>query len=314
MPCPNRAAWESPMTAATGTPAGNRPSCLVNPNCAFEGRTSARTERGTPKAASSSSSQARRLMSNSCVRDAFEASVANTSPPVRFHRSNESTVPTHRSPAADRDRSGSCSSSSHRNFVAEVSGSNGRPVRASIIGARPAARASSHKAAVRRHCQLITGPTGRPVARSQAAVDSRWFVTATAARSTDSPAASRHRSTATVTPVHSASASDSTQPGCGYRCSTGAEARATTRPDSSTRIAFEFVVPWSIASICDISSHSLASAQGLHRGSHRPRDRNDSAATERNRSGRRRRVRRGCAWARDVFAPRPPLRRRPGRR
>ena len=57
------------------------------------GPTSGSIDGGTSKSAQSSASHAPVRMSKSCVRDAFDASVAWRRPAVRFHRTQLSTVP-----------------------------------------------------------------------------------------------------------------------------------------------------------------------------------------------------------------------------
>ena len=42
-----------------------------------------------------------------------------------------------------------------------------RPVRSLIDEARSCVFSASQKGAVRRHCQITTGPTGRPVAQAE---------------------------------------------------------------------------------------------------------------------------------------------------
>ena len=60
-------------------------------------------------------------------------------------------------------------------MVAGNSGSSGNPVFAMTTSSWPAARSASQAAEVRRHCQVTTGPSGSPVWRFQARIDSRWF-------------------------------------------------------------------------------------------------------------------------------------------
>ena len=56
-------------------------------------------------------------------------------------------------------------------------------MRAVTSGSCPASRSSAQSAAVRRSCQTMARPSGRPVARSQTSVVSRWLVMPIAARS-----------------------------------------------------------------------------------------------------------------------------------
>ena len=162
--------------------------------------------RSTAKRSSSSSSQSSVSSDASIVRDAFVASVTCTSPPVSFQTSQVSTVP-NASPARP------CSRRSHSSFVAEKYGSGTSPVRSRI----KSGSSSRQRAAVRRSCQTIAGATGRPVARSQSSVVSRWFVIAT--RSTPSSPASP---AAARTLCQISSGSCSTQPGRGKCCGSSA--------------------------------------------------------------------------------------------
>ena len=96
--------------------------------------------------------------------------------------------------------------SSHASFVGGKRGSIGRPVRAIMSASCPAALSASHSFAVRRHCHVITGPSGLPVFLSQIRTDSRWL---------DMPIAEsfmldfslRHSKIATCVASHIASAS-----------------------------------------------------------------------------------------------------------
>ncbi len=149
------------------------------------------------------------------VRDAFDVSVACTppsGPPVSHHSSQLSTVPNANAASASTPPSWS----SHSSLVAEKYGSKTSPVRLRIIGSCPAARSSSHRAAVRRSCHTMARWRGWPVRRSQTTVVSRWFVIPIAA--TACPAASAAAAaSANVARVASrmSSGSCSTQPGRG---------------------------------------------------------------------------------------------------
>ena len=68
-------------------------------------------------------------------------------------------------------------------YVSEKYASIRRPVFSRIFSSQPSARSSSHRGAVRRHCQTIALYTGRPVSFSQTIVVSRWLVMPTAAMS-----------------------------------------------------------------------------------------------------------------------------------
>ncbi len=128
------------------------------------------------------------------------------------------------------------------------SGSRGKPVRAITSASYPSAFSASHSSAVRRHCHVMTGPTGSPVFLSQASMDSRWFEMPRAVTSA-SGALFRQLVTACCVACHIALASCCTQPGFGCSIGTGADALAMMLPFSSIKIAFEFVVPSSIARI-----------------------------------------------------------------
>ena len=152
-------------------------------------------------------------MSKSIVRLAFVASVAKTSPPVRFQISQVSMVPRARS----SDTGTPPSPSSHSNLVPLKYGSSTRPVRRRTRSSAPWAASSSHRAAVRRSCQTMAWPYGFPVVRSHATTVSRWLVIPIAAtdeaptRSTTSRSVSRADSQISA-------ASCSTQPGRGKYC------------------------------------------------------------------------------------------------
>ena len=98
-----------------GTPGPHAAPAPVTPNGPLEGRTCGRASTGTPNSEHSSWCHRSDLMSNSMVRAALVASVAWTSPPVRFHTIQLSTVPSARSgPAATPP-----SVSIHSSFEAE---------------------------------------------------------------------------------------------------------------------------------------------------------------------------------------------------
>ena len=163
---------------------------------------------------SSSQSTVSRLRHS--VREALVTSVACTRPPVSFHTSHASTVPNASARSSARRVASGTASSSQRIFVPEKYASSTRPVRCRTTASRPAAFSASHSGAVRRHCQTIARWTGRPVARSQTIVVSRWLVMPIAATSAPlAPAvASASRAAVTVV-VQISSGSCSTQPGCG---------------------------------------------------------------------------------------------------
>ena len=93
---PNSAACWSPAMPAMGM---GPPKSVVSPYTSLLERTSGSIDLGTPKIASSSSSQSPLAMLYSIVRDALLASVTWTLPPVRFQTSQESTVPNASAPA-----------------------------------------------------------------------------------------------------------------------------------------------------------------------------------------------------------------------
>ncbi|CFT97413.1 Uncharacterised protein [Bordetella pertussis] len=91
-----------------------------------------------------------------------------------------------------------------------------RPVRSCSIRPWPSCSSFSHIAAVRRSCQTMARASGRPVARSQIRVVSRWLVMPSAARSAALAPALRSASRATSSWLCQISpASCSTQPGRG---------------------------------------------------------------------------------------------------
>ena len=152
-------------------------------------------------------------MSSSSVRLAFDASVMCCAPRESFQASQLSIVPNASSPRSARARSCGSLSSSHASLVPEKYGSSSSPVRRVISGSWPSALSRAQKSAVRRSCQTIAGATGRPVARSQSTVVSRWFVMPTATRS--STVARARASTSAMVAAWVAqisSASCSTQP------------------------------------------------------------------------------------------------------
>jgi hypothetical protein len=155
----------------------------ARPWCRARRSTAARGEQRQPgcrTATAGRRSQARARRLNSCVREALVWSQAWTAPPVRFHTSQLSIVPAHSSPPAARWPPSGHASSSQRILPAEKSGSMVRPDRSSRSSRAPRRRSSSQNGAVRRHCHTITGPMGRPVARSQTSTDSRWLLMPTA--------------------------------------------------------------------------------------------------------------------------------------
>ena len=157
------------QSGSPGTPS-------VSPSRPADGQTSGSTAGGTPNSRHSSPSKRRAPMSNSSVRDALVTSVACVLPPVRRQMRKLSTVPNAISPASARARSPVTLSSSQRILVAEKYGSSTSPVCLRSAGSCPAAFSCAHSGAVRRSCQTIALATGRPSARSQSSVVSRWLV------------------------------------------------------------------------------------------------------------------------------------------
>ncbi|MEZ5768038.1 MAG: hypothetical protein R3D80_10475 [Paracoccaceae bacterium] len=119
-------------------------------------------------------------MSNNCVREALEWSVAKAAPAVRFHRSQASTVPIRNRPVWCRARASGRFSTIQASFGAGNIGLMARPVAAVTAGPWPAATSAAQISAVRVHCHRIAGPTGSPVSASQATMVSRWFEIASA--------------------------------------------------------------------------------------------------------------------------------------
>jgi len=167
-----------------GMPAG-RPAQRVVPTTSPAAATRGSTARGMSRMASSSSSQSRSWMLNRRVREALLASVTWASPPVRCQASQVSMVPKASSPRSARARAPGTVSSSHASLVPEKYASRTSPVLFRNPSSCPACRSASHRDAVRRSCQTMALATGRPVARSQSTVVSRWLVMPTAATSED---------------------------------------------------------------------------------------------------------------------------------
>ena len=101
---PNSAACWSPAMPLTGMPAGTPQRSEVTPNRPLDGSTSGSAATGTPNTAHISGLHASVRMSNSIVRLALDGSVAWTSPPVRFHSSQVSIVPSARSSSTGMSR------------------------------------------------------------------------------------------------------------------------------------------------------------------------------------------------------------------
>ena len=212
---------------------GGDPSrALATPTTPLESTMVGNDPAGMRRASSTLASQPVWPPSRSPVTPALDASVANTSPPERCHATQASTVPTHRS----RVRSGSAWSSRCAALVADSLGAKRSPWPCQ----------TRQSPTVRRSCQPRPGPTGSPVARSQAMVEARWLVTPTAA--TGPPAASAARATSRAASAR-AVASNSTSPGAGDEGRTGRWWTAVTVASGRTTAARTPDVPTSTTRI-----------------------------------------------------------------
>ncbi len=214
--CPNRAACWSPRSPAIGTPARS-PTHV--PYTSDDERISGRIARGTPMAASSSSSQASDARSISIVRLALVTSVTWTppvGPPVRFQMHHESIVPTSSRPSSSAARTPGTLSSIQRIFGPAKYVASGSPVRERKRSGPSSRARSATSRSVRVSCQTIALPMGSPVVRSQATVVSRWFVMPMAARSAgETPALANAPRMTSPTRSRISAASCSTQPARG---------------------------------------------------------------------------------------------------
>ena len=255
---PNRAACWSPAMPDTGMPAATPVPSAVTPNRPLEGRTSGRALAGTPNRSSSSSDHANERMSNSIVRLALDGSVANTppsTPPVRFHSTHASMVPTARSGVTATPPS----PSNHSTLVAEKYGSRTSPVVARTIGSAPSARRASQRAAVRRSCHTMARCRGWPVRRSHATTVSRWSVMPMAAMGSVRWPASSASVVRTASQISLASCS--THPGLGKCWVNSRYANPAAVPSSRTANERTPVVPASMASTTDIgATYALGNA------------------------------------------------------
>ena len=114
---PNRAACWSPAIPATGRSRPRNASGSVRARAPYDGTTSGSADSGTPNSAPSRSSQRPARMSNSSVRDAFDASVMWRRPPVSRATRYESTVPTATSPLVTRAHTCGSLRASQSSFV-----------------------------------------------------------------------------------------------------------------------------------------------------------------------------------------------------
>mmetsp|Transcript_32599 Transcript_32599/g.77062 ORF Transcript_32599/g.77062 Transcript_32599/m.77062 type:complete len:221 (-) Transcript_32599:103-765(-) len=98
-------------------------------------------------------------------------------PPVRFHTSHESTVPTSAVPARSPSRTSGTFSMSQRSLDALKYVEMGRPVTPRTASCPPSsARSACTTSLVRPSCQSIASYSGAPVRLSQTTVVSRWLV------------------------------------------------------------------------------------------------------------------------------------------
>ncbi len=200
----------------TGIPAPMAPATegAVTPTRPADGRTSARAPIGTPNRPQSSADQVSCPMSKSIVRLAFEASVTKAVPPVSFHTTHESTVPSARSGPRDTPPERSI----HSILVAEKYGSSTNPVSPLTRGRWPFSSSSTQRGAVRRSLHTMAGHSGSPLRLSQATTVSRWLVTPMAATACPRPTTSAPTMPSTVSMDPQISlGSCSTHPGRG-RC------------------------------------------------------------------------------------------------
>ena len=132
-------------------------------------------------------------------------------------------------------------------------------MRAVTAASWPSSRSRAQIPAVRRSCQTIARCSGMPVRRFQTSVVSRWLVMPMAAiASAPIPAFATASRQVAATVDQRSSGSCSTHPERGKCCANSSWALATTRSSESKRMARLEVVPWSMASTCDIRSLPLA--------------------------------------------------------
>ena len=157
-------------------PSGRPGTPRVSPSRPADGQTSGSTAGGTPNSAHSSPSKRRAPMSKSSVRDALVTSVAcgaarSAARSGSCRRSRTRSRPPRRARAA-RSRCRAASESWSPRSTDRAPG----PVCSRSAGSCPAAFSWAHSGAVRRSCQTMALATGRPSARSQSSVVSRWLV------------------------------------------------------------------------------------------------------------------------------------------
>jgi hypothetical protein len=157
-------------------------------------------------------------------------------PPVSFQAIQLSTVPAHTSSSGRSSKW----SSNQRSLLAENAELIHKPVAARTSASEITGSRLRQISTVRRHCQLMHGPSGRPVRRSQRRTDSRWLLTPTA--STLHPRGSWARQALRVcsTDRQSSSASYSTHPDRG--CARRTEEDASPRHVPSSEMAIDLVL------------------------------------------------------------------------
>ena len=253
MPGPNGSAW--PNSAACWSPAMPAIGMSAPPmarGCRTRrstGTTCGSIARGTPNSASSSSSQSPVWMLNSSVREALDASVQCTR--AAGELPDEPGVDGAEGEFAAlgaRPRAGHVVEQPGELGAGEI-GVEHQPGLAREQRRVAAARSSSQIAAVRRSCQTMALAIGRPVARSQTTVVSRWLVmpmAAMSARARSGPG-QRSRSDAGLRSPRSPARRARPSPAAGR--SAGIPAAPTPRmlPSWSNTMARELVVPWSRA-------------------------------------------------------------------
>ena len=218
------ACW-SPRTAVRGTATRSVPSMIVSPYSPEDGQISGSIPRGTPKMASSSSSQESVRRSISIVRLALVTSVTclpPRAPPVRFQMSQLSIVPKHAVPARAASSTAPTFSSAHCSLPAEKYVAGGSPLFSRTSSPFGPRASSAAILSLRVSCHTIAFVKGNPVVRSQRTVVSLWFARPMAAKSAG-PSPAAERAPRITAPVRSriSTGSCSTQPGFGkiWRCS-----------------------------------------------------------------------------------------------
>ena len=198
---------------------------------------------GMPKKSSSSRSHSRVWMLKIMVREALDTSVTCTSPRVRFHTSQLSTVPKRSSPRLAFSAAPGTLRSIQRILVAEKYGSGMRPVFSLILRAI-SGEMLSQNSLVRRSCHTMALHTGSPVAASHTMVVSLWLVMPMAAMSLPLMSILVMASAMTEASLDQMSlGSCSTQPGRGKCWGNSFWATLRMLPSWSKTIALEELVP-----------------------------------------------------------------------